>query len=93
LPRTLNTQEDKRVLFRPDLWQKELLDIVDNRESALVCCPTSSGKTFISYYAMEQSLRASNDDVVVFVSPMKSLANQVAAEVYARFGSKVNLLK
>jgi len=41
---------------------------------------------------MEQSLRVSNEDMVVFVSPMKSLANQVAAEVYARFGSKVNFI-
>lgn len=88
LKRTSNSQTDKRVCFKPDKWQQDLLDIVDNRESAVICCPTSSGKTFISYYAMEQSLRLSNSDVVVFVSPNKSLANQVAAEVYARFSSK-----
>jgi superfamily II RNA helicase len=46
------------------------------------------GKTFIAYYAMEQSLRLNHDDLVVFVSPMKALANQVAAEIYARFGNK-----
>ena len=45
LKRTLNSKPDKRVRFEPDDWQKELLDAVDNKQSALVCCPTSGGKT------------------------------------------------
>ncbi|KAI5190515.1 ATP-dependent RNA helicase DDX60 [Nematocida sp. AWRm77] len=88
LKRTLDSRPDSRLLFEPDRWQYDLLNIVEAEESAVICAPTSSGKTFICYYAMEKVLRDSNDNIVVFVAPTKALVNQVAADVYARFGSK-----
>ena len=89
LKRTLNSKSDPRVKFKPDEWQVKLLDVVDRNDSALVCCPTSSGKTFICYYAMEKILRSENlNDMIVFVSPNKALANQVVAEIYTRFGDR-----
>ncbi len=64
------------------------MDIIDKGESALICCPTSSGKTFISFYAMEKVLRESDDGILIYVAPTKALVNQVSAEVYGRFKKK-----
>ncbi|KAK5582857.1 hypothetical protein RB653_004446 [Dictyostelium firmibasis] len=86
LIRNTGSVEDSRVRhFKPDAWQVELLDIVDKRESALICASTSSGKTFISFYCFEQILKESNDGIVVFVCPTKALVNQMYAEVLGRY--------
>eukprot|EP00928_Gymnodinium_smaydae_P014150 TRINITY_DN15141_c0_g2_i3.p1 TRINITY_DN15141_c0_g2~~TRINITY_DN15141_c0_g2_i3.p1 ORF type:complete len:1998 (-),score=638.27 TRINITY_DN15141_c0_g2_i3:221-6076(-) len=90
MTRTVGTAKDPkgRVNFKPDAWQKDLLDIVDEEKSGLVVAPTASGKTFIGYYVMDKVLRTDNDGVAVYVAPSKALVNQVSAEIYARFSSK-----
>jgi hypothetical protein len=76
--------------FDPDLWQQRLLDIVDRNESVLVSAPTSSGKTFIAFYAIERTLLSCVDveNVVVYLAPTKVLVELVEAEAFARFDKK-----
>ncbi|CAE7890243.1 unnamed protein product, partial [Symbiodinium sp. KB8] len=70
---------------KPDGWQSILLDVADAGQSALVQAPTGSGKTFIAFYVIEKALRTSDEGIVVYVCPTKALANQVHAEIEARF--------
>lgn len=81
MDRMLDAKPDARVSFVPDGWQRKVLDLLDANKSVFVVAPTSAGKTFISFYAMEQILRADNDGVLVYVAPTKALVNQIAAEI------------
>jgi len=71
--------------FKLDSWQCRVLDLVDRDKSAIVCAPTSSGKTVISTYvavkiAEEAKLSsAKNEGGVLFVVPSEPLVWQVAA--------------
>ncbi|KAI0204716.1 hypothetical protein F4808DRAFT_474095 [Astrocystis sublimbata] len=85
LERSFDSVKDDRVPFEPDAWQRSVLDSIDAYDSLFIVAPTSSGKTFISFYAMEKVLRADNDSVLVYVAPTKALVNQIAAEIQARF--------
>ncbi|KAF8425301.1 hypothetical protein EV426DRAFT_561732 [Tirmania nivea] len=85
MDRNLDSSKDDRVRFSPDRWQVNVLDALDADKSVFVVAPTSAGKTFIAYYAMEKILRHSDDDVLVYVAPTKALVNQIAAELQARF--------
>lgn len=71
MDRNLDSAPDSRVPFQPDGWQRRVLDDLDAQKSLFVVAPTSAGKTFISFYAMEKILRG-NDDNVLGMSPNTS---------------------
>lgn len=86
MDRNLDSAPDSRVNgFHPDGWQRKVLDELDADRSIFVVAPTSAGKTFISFYAMEKVLRRNDDSVLVYVAPTKALVNQIGAEIQARF--------
>ncbi|PRP88150.1 hypothetical protein PROFUN_03973 [Planoprotostelium fungivorum] len=79
---------EERIGFRPDVWQRELLEAFRRRESCLVMAPTSSGKTFIAYEIARSTLESGDDSLMVYVCPIKALAEQVYMELSTRFVKK-----
>lgn len=88
MDRSTDGKADARVATKnwvPDGWQRKVLDEIDANRSIFVVAPTSAGKTFISFYAMEQVLRADDSSILVYIAPTKALVNQIAAEIQAQF--------
>lgn len=81
----ISIKDSRTKMFTPDEWQIDFLDAVDKQDSMLIVAPTSSGKTFASFYAMEQVLKKNDDSILIYVSPTKALANQTAFGVLKRF--------
>ncbi len=69
--------------FILDPWQKEVINYIDNRDSVIVMCPTSSGKTVLSTYV------TSCDKKILFVVPTEALAMQVGAHFTKVLGKVV----
>lgn len=73
MDRNMDSAPDPRVGFEPDGWQRRVLDLLDGDNSALVVAPTSAGKTFIAFYAMEKVLKENDDNILVYIAPTKAL--------------------
>jgi len=72
--------------FRLEDWQCAVLEAIDKRESAVVCAPTSSGKTLLSTYTCKSA-----NGTVLFVLPSEVLVWQIAATYYEFFRGNVTI--
>jgi superfamily II RNA helicase len=72
--------------FQLEPWQCDILQAIDNRESAVVCAPTSSGKTLLSTYTCKNAM-----GTVLFVLPSEVLVWQVASTYYQFFKGNVTV--
>ena len=73
-------------VFRLEDWQCAILEAIDEKKSAVVCAPTSSGKTLLSTYTCKNT-----KGTVLFVLPSEVLVWQVAATYYEFFKGNVTV--
>lgn len=77
-----------RLPFPPDAWQREVVDAVDARHCVFVSAPTSAGKSFASYYAVQSLFMdkaAEDDSVALYIAPTAALCQQALSEIEAYF--------
>lgn len=72
--------------FKLEDWQCSILNAIDERQSAVVCAPTSSGKTLLSTYTCKNA-----KGTVLFVLPSEVLVWQVASTYYQFFKGNVTV--
>ena len=73
LPKPMNDFKD--ILMKADLWQKNVIQLINEMNNVLVCAPTSTGKTIIGTYM------ASRKGKTLFIVPNESVAIQVTGVV------------
>ena len=73
LPKPMN--DFKNVLMKADLWQINVIQLINERYNVLVCAPTSTGKTIIGTYM------ASRKGKTLFIVPNESVAIQVTGVI------------
>lgn len=73
LPKPMN--DFKESLMKADLWQVNVIDLINKKNNVLVCAPTSTGKTIIGTYM------ASRKGNTLFLVPNESVAIQVTGVV------------
>lgn len=88
MKRDVGAVADPRANRLLDSWQIDVLNCIDSYKSTLVVVPTSAGKSYMGFHAMQRTLET-DDGILVYVAPTKALVNQVVAEVYSKF-SKAN---
>ncbi|MGH3488580.1 MAG: DEAD/DEAH box helicase [Actinopolymorphaceae bacterium] len=69
---------------RPDPFQLQAMDALDDGRSVLVMAPTGAGKTFVADYAVARILAAGAK--AVYTTPLKALSNQKHRDLAARLG-------
>ncbi|KRH92943.1 putative helicase, DEAD-box superfamily, partial [Pseudoloma neurophilia] len=74
LKRSLFSVKDSRTSFLLDAWQKKTLDLIDQNQSLIISAPTSSGKTFITYYTINRAIIQYNN-ILTGVSSYKKSKN------------------
>jgi len=72
--------------FKLEDWQCDILQAIDDKKSAVVCAPTSSGKTLLSTYTCNKA-----QGTVLFVLPSEVLVWQIAATYYEFFKGNVTI--
>ena len=70
---------------RPDEFQQQAFDALDDERDVLVSAPTGSGKTLIGEYAAHRAL--ARGGTCVYTTPIKALSNQKFRQFRTRFGA------
>src|SRR3989338_2442435 len=70
--------------FPYDPFQQRAIDSIEQDRSVFVAAPTGAGKTVLADYVIERSL--SQNERVIYTSPIKALSNQKFRDFSARYG-------
>ncbi|TBU00272.1 DSHCT domain-containing RNA helicase [Hamiltosporidium tvaerminnensis] len=82
IPLTL-TPPSKIYPFKLDTFQLLAINAIERNESVLVSAHTSSGKTLVAEHAIHTCI--SNNQRVIYTSPIKALSNQKYRELLEKF--------